>query len=58
MKVPAKWSVWPDVEEAGEKVKRNVQSELSCWIDRDMVVMYVRVGEFGSRYHLVLVEVV
>lgn len=56
--MPAKWSVWPDVEEAGEKVKRNVQSELSCWIDRDMVVMYVRVGEFGSRYHLVLVEVV
>jgi len=41
---------------AGEKAKRNVQSELSCWIDKDMVVVYVRVGAIFYQHHLVRVE--
>ena len=56
LKAPAKWSGWwSDVVEAGEKANRNVQSELSCCTDRDMmIVVYVRVRAISLGYHLVL----
>lgn len=56
LKVPAQWSGWSDVVKSGEKANRNVQSELSCCMDRDMMIVYVRVRAVSSGYHLVLVE--
>lgn len=56
LKVPAKWSGWSDVVKTGEKANRNVQSELSCCMDRDMMIVYVRVRAVSSGYHLVFVE--
>jgi hypothetical protein len=56
LKVPAQWSGWSDVVKSGEKANRNVQSELSCCMDRDMMIVCVRVRAVSSGYHLVLVE--
>ena len=51
------WLGW-FVVQAGEKAKRKVQSELSCWTDRDMVIVYVRVRAVSPWCHLVPVQFV